>query len=242
MFASLLCAGRPDWFQLQIVPDKTLLIIALVRFMAFLFFHPSFNLSDALVYSVIGNNHRLFGYIRIFGSFGFLLVACLGGGLAVVFRKTLGAASEAAAAVTAAANASGVTSSGDWFNLNTSTLMPPTPGALGVAVDGGQQQCKRHSDLSSPWRYWHMVAMIVLLDVLLVTGATSIFGFRTGKVHAHNRLLSNVGQVLRNVDLLVMMCFLLLSGILNTMYEALIAFHGPLYCHHLPLSLLPINF
>ena len=195
------------------MPDRTLIYTLLVRFMAFLFFHPSFNLSDALVYSVIGHNHRLFGYIRIFGSFGFLLVACLGGGLAVVFRRAFGASE------TTRFSPQFFNSSTNWSASSLMTTAPPPTTTEVASAIASAQQCVRHVDVTGTWRQWHMVAMIVLLDVLLISGATSIFGFRVGRVHAHNRLLSNVGQVLRNVDLLVMMCLLLLSGILNTMYE-----------------------
>lgn len=62
-------------YRIDITGSWVFYVWMLVRSAAYVFFHPCFNLQDAMVYSVIGENRAQFGHVRSFGSMGFFVFA-----------------------------------------------------------------------------------------------------------------------------------------------------------------------
>jgi len=200
--------------------DQTFVLMLLARVFAFLFFHPSFNLTDAMAYSVIGENRPAFGKVRGIGSIGFLIIALIGAGIGAIMPhlEALFATPPAATSRFNTFNTTCILSASNQSTCFYSNSNSTSTFDINTTTTTSETQLNQSSPPTQRRVYY--LPMVIMCDVLLVCGALSLQCYQLGKVQAHSSLFASIRSVVQNVDLLVMFVYLLLAGALSSTIEA----------------------
>ena len=219
-----------SWWQFASVrADGVFWLILLSRTFAFLFFHPAFNLSDAMVYSVLGECRALFGRCRSWGSIGFVILALVGAAIGVIIRACIGGDNAVAHCIGENCTTNGMPTNNSDFTSATTVITTVVHASTGnglsplvtTGVNATLLSTQTTNNTTTKSSVVFYLPMVVIYDILLVIGAVSIWCFKLGpNVKAHANILTSVGKVFKNPDLAIMFIYLFFAGFMHSTFEA----------------------